>query len=74
MFVDELPVALLQPLLAPQGLAMKPNGNIVVALGLSCVELDPSFKLVDEPAGPLETRESRTMPSESPPPPADRYY
>ena len=53
VFIDELPGALLNPLMPPMGIAAEPNGNVAVALLMSCVELDPAMRQVGAPGGPL---------------------
>ena len=56
VFVDELPGALLSPLMPPMGIAVEPNGNVAVALLMSCVELDPSLRQVGAPGSGLEEK------------------
>jgi tetratricopeptide (TPR) repeat protein len=56
VFVDELPGALLSPLMPPMGIAAEPNGNVAVALLLSCVELDPALRPVGAPGSGLEEK------------------
>jgi tetratricopeptide (TPR) repeat protein len=45
-YVDELPAELIAPNSFPMGASVLPQGNLVVALGVSCVELDPTMRLV----------------------------
>jgi tetratricopeptide (TPR) repeat protein len=45
-YVDELPAELIAPNSFPMGATVLPQGNLVVALGVSCVELDPTMRLV----------------------------
>lgn len=49
----ELPAALLQQYAYPWTLAARANGNILAALGTSCVELDSAFRVVAEPGKSL---------------------
>jgi tetratricopeptide (TPR) repeat protein len=56
VFVDELPGALLSPLMPPMGIAAEPNGNIAIALLMSCVELDPALRPVGAPGSGLEEK------------------
>jgi tetratricopeptide (TPR) repeat protein len=51
--VDELPAALISQYAYPWSLATRPNGNILAALGTSCVELDPALRVVSEPGKSL---------------------
>jgi tetratricopeptide (TPR) repeat protein len=56
VFVDELPGTLLSPLMPPMGIAAEPNGNVVIALLMSCVELDPTLRPVGAPGSGLEEK------------------
>jgi tetratricopeptide (TPR) repeat protein len=59
VLVGELPAALIQQYAYPWSLAVRGNGNLLAALGTSCVELDRAFRVVAEPgkslgeAGPI---------------------
>jgi len=56
VYVDELPVAELSPYGVPLSLAITPAGNVAVALSITCVELDHTFRQVGEPGGSLAQR------------------
>ena len=47
VFADEIQAELLAANSTPMSLAMNPEGTLVAALAVSCVELDHSFRLVD---------------------------
>jgi tetratricopeptide (TPR) repeat protein len=49
----ELPAALVSQYAYPWTLAARANGNILAALGTSCVELDSTFRVVSEPGKSL---------------------
>ena len=53
VLVGELPAALIQQYAYPWTLAVRGNGNLLAALGTSCVELDRSFRVVGEPGKSL---------------------
>jgi tetratricopeptide (TPR) repeat protein len=53
VLVGELPAALIQQYAYPWTLAVRGNGNLLAALGTSCVELDRSFRIVGEPGKSL---------------------
>jgi hypothetical protein len=56
VFVDELSGSMLSPTMPPLGIAVEPNGNVAVALLMSCVELDSSFKPVGQVGKALDDR------------------
>jgi tetratricopeptide (TPR) repeat protein len=53
VLTGELPAALLQQYAYPWTLAARGNGNILAALGTSCVELDHAFRIIAEPGKSL---------------------
>jgi len=56
VFADELSASMLNPTMPPLGIAVEPNGNLAVALLMSCVELDPSFKPVGQAGKELDDK------------------
>lgn len=72
VFIDELPGTLLNPLMPPMGIAAEPNGNIAVALLVSCVELDSTMRPVGRRGAGWKKRGSRTTPVACRPRPAAR--
>lgn len=56
VFADELSGSMLNPTMPPLGIAVEPNGNVAVALLMSCVELDHSFKPVGQPGKTLDDK------------------
>jgi tetratricopeptide (TPR) repeat protein len=56
VYVDELPVSVLNPLFTPLGIAVTSSGTIAAALAMTCVELDRTFRQVGEPGKSLAER------------------
>jgi tetratricopeptide (TPR) repeat protein len=52
-FVDDLPGSALNPIMPPMGVAVTSSGNLAVALIMSCLELDHTYRQVGEPAKSL---------------------
>lgn len=53
LVIDELPAALISQYAYPWSLATRPNGNVLAALGVACVELDPALRVVSQPGKSL---------------------
>jgi tetratricopeptide (TPR) repeat protein len=53
VFVDDLPGSVLNPLMPPMGVAVTSRGTLAVALIMSCLELDHTYRQVGEPAKSL---------------------
>jgi hypothetical protein len=56
VFADELSGSALHPTMPPLGIAVEPNGNLALALLMSCVELNPSFTPVGQAGKMLEDK------------------
>ncbi len=56
VFVDDLPGSVLSPMMPPMGIAVTPGGTLAVALIMSAVELDHTWKPVGEPARSLSDK------------------
>jgi hypothetical protein len=52
-FVDDLPGSVLNPTMPPMGIAVTSRGSLAVALIMSCVELDHTYRQLGEPAKSL---------------------
>ena len=52
-FVDDLPGSVLSPMMPPMGIAVTSSGNLAVALIMSALELDHTYRQVGEPAKSL---------------------
>ncbi|MGA2642234.1 MAG: tetratricopeptide repeat protein [Spirochaetia bacterium] len=52
-FVDDLPGSVLSPTMPPMGITVTSSGNLAVALIMSALELDHTYRLVGEPAKSL---------------------
>jgi tetratricopeptide (TPR) repeat protein len=52
-FVDDLPGSVLSPMMPPMGIAVTSRGNLAVALIMSALELDHTYRQVGEPAKSL---------------------
>jgi len=52
-FVDDLPGSVLNPMMPPMGITVTSGGNIAVALIMSCVELDHTYRQMGEPGKAL---------------------
>ncbi|MFI5367841.1 MAG: hypothetical protein ACHQ1F_02385, partial [Spirochaetia bacterium] len=56
VLADELSASMLNPTMPPLGIAVEANGNVAVALLMSCVELDPSFRPVGQAGKALDDK------------------
>jgi hypothetical protein len=56
VLADELSASLLNPTMPPLGIAVEPNGNVAVALLMSCVVLDSSFRPAGQAGKALEDK------------------